>query len=95
MPQRIQCKRTKGSKLPPNTVFVGSGAKWRNPYPLYYGWRWAANSFARLSKDWTPEQVQEVRDELRGKNLACHCPLEEPCHADILLEIANDKNGPP
>lgn len=27
--------------------------------------------------------------ELRGKNLACFCPLDQPCHADILLELAN------
>ena len=27
--------------------------------------------------------------ELRGKDLACWCPLSKPCHADILLEIAN------
>lgn len=27
--------------------------------------------------------------ELRGRDLACWCPLDEPCHADILLEIAN------
>lgn len=26
---------------------------------------------------------------LRGKNLACWCPLGSPCHADVLLEIAN------
>ena len=28
--------------------------------------------------------------ELRGKNLACWCPLDQPCHRDVLLEIAND-----
>jgi hypothetical protein len=28
-------------------------------------------------------------DELRGKNLACFCKEGEPCHADILLKIAN------
>lgn len=27
--------------------------------------------------------------ELRGLDLACWCPLDEPCHADVLLEIAN------
>jgi hypothetical protein len=27
--------------------------------------------------------------ELRGRNLACWCLLEKPCHADVLLEIAN------
>jgi len=28
-------------------------------------------------------------DELRGRDLACWCPLDQPCHADVLLEIAN------
>ena len=27
---------------------------------------------------------------LRGKNLACWCPLDQPCHADVLLRIANE-----
>ncbi|MEO9625875.1 MAG: DUF4326 domain-containing protein [Qipengyuania citrea] len=27
--------------------------------------------------------------ELRGKNLACWCSLDQPCHADVLLELAN------
>lgn len=26
---------------------------------------------------------------LRGKHLACFCPLTEPCHVDVLLELAN------
>lgn len=26
---------------------------------------------------------------LRGRNLACWCPLDQPCHADVLLELAN------
>ena len=29
-------------------------------------------------------------EELRGHDLACWCPLGQPCHADVLLEIAND-----
>ncbi len=31
--------------------------------------------------------------ELRGKNLACWCPLDQPCHADVLLDLANAKGG--
>lgn len=27
--------------------------------------------------------------ELRGKTLACFCRLDQPCHADVLLELAN------
>lgn len=26
---------------------------------------------------------------LRGRDLACWCPLDKPCHADVLLELAN------
>lgn len=29
--------------------------------------------------------------DLRGKNLACWCPLGRPCHADVLLELANGR----
>lgn len=32
--------------------------------------------------------VDDVKRELRGKNLACWCK-ESPCHADVLLEVAN------
>lgn len=28
--------------------------------------------------------------ELVGKDLMCWCPLGQPCHADVLLEMAND-----
>jgi hypothetical protein len=31
----------------------------------------------------------EVTRELAGRDLACWCPLDQPCHADVLLEIAN------
>lgn len=33
--------------------------------------------------------VEEIQTKLRGHNLACWCPLSQPCHADVLLEIAN------
>ncbi|MFC6489691.1 DUF4326 domain-containing protein [Nitratireductor sp. GCM10026969] len=33
--------------------------------------------------------VEEVSHQLRGKNLACWCKPGEPCHADVLLELAN------
>ena len=35
------------------------------------------------------DREDSVRSELAGKNLACWCPLDQPCHADVLLEIAN------
>lgn len=30
--------------------------------------------------------------ELRGRDLACWCPLDQPCHADVLLELANGES---
>jgi len=33
----------------------------------------------------------EVRTHLRGKDLACWCKLTDPCHADVLLALANSQ----
>lgn len=30
-----------------------------------------------------------VHRMLDGRDLACWCPLDQPCHADVLLEIAD------
>lgn len=32
-----------------------------------------------------------ARENLRGRDLACWCPIGQPCHADVLLEIANER----
>ena len=37
-----------------------------------------------------PPTVAEIIAALRGKNLACWCALDQPCHADVLLRIANE-----
>lgn len=37
--------------------------------------------------------MKNARTELRGKDLACWCPLDQPCHADVLIEIANRPGG--
>lgn len=34
---------------------------------------------------------EEIRAELAGKDLACWCALDDPCHADVLLRIANEE----
>lgn len=40
-------------------------------------------------RTWVAQWPEVIRADLRGKNLACWCALDQPCHADILLEIAN------
>ena len=46
--------------------------------------------------NWAGEKAEHTRamllagiPSLRGKNLACWCGSGAPCHADVLLEIAN------
>lgn len=138
-PVRIQLRRTKGWRMPPNTVKVDRSTVFGNPCTCQrpygcphcpeYDW-----------EDWgdTPEQAAHLRccvdvfrhyvetglageptrtgrlaiaaeglagyplrakliarlPELRGKNLACWCPLDQPCHADVLLELANTDKDP-
>lgn len=33
--------------------------------------------------------IAEIRRLLAGQDLACWCPTDEPCHADVLLDLAN------
>lgn len=33
--------------------------------------------------------VDEIKAQLRGRDLVCFCRLDMPCHADVLLELAN------
>jgi hypothetical protein len=49
------------------------------------GWRTA---MLLLYRDYIDEVGLDPR-ELRGKDLTCTCKLTEPCHADVLLELAN------
>lgn len=45
--------------------------------------------WARVGPREKPVTVADVRWHLAGRDLACWCPLDQPCHADVLLEIAN------
>lgn len=40
---------------------------------------------------WDRDIKATIRAHLRGKDLACWCPLDQPCHADVLLELANEE----
>ena len=111
MPKRIQRKRTKGWRMPPDTIYVGRPTKWGNPYKAveyptgWYvlpsgagcgGYRQIKEDAIRLSvwlfKQWATLRARIMPNwlsPLRGKNLCCWCPLDQPCHADVLLELAN------
>ena len=96
-PIRVQRKRTKGYKLPPNTICVTRPGRFGNPFETAAQFRtWLerlmdGNPLPALD---TPQarrmhDISKRLDKLTGFNLACFCPLDQPCHADVLLEFAN------
>lgn len=113
-PKRIQLKRTKGWRMPRNTVKVDRSTRWGNPFyvapegisqaPYYacHNVREAVGLFrehlncikkkgyllTNPKRGWEIT-VADIRRELRGKNLACWCKPGQPCHVDVLLQIAN------
>lgn len=104
MPERIQRKRTKGWKMPENTIYVGRPTKWGNPFVVgkpggaytakVQDQRHAWQLYRSVAID-NEKLIAAAREELRGKNLACFCPKpsqpyeSDCCHAAVLLEIAN------
>ena len=111
-PIRIQRKRTKGWKMPENTVYVGRPTVWGNPFLVKEGLDgWVVNSAISnriLVKDSNKGvclglainlYIEHISDkiflglahpiDILEKNLACFCPLEQLCHADVLLSWCN------
>jgi len=93
MPHRVQLKRTKGWHLPPNTQVVARPTRWGNPFHFKKPEE-RAQVVKRYGEWLLGKSGAEIRlaakECLRGKNLACWCPLDGPCHADWLLTIANE-----
>ena len=108
MPERVQRRRTKGWRMPPNTVYVGRPTPYGNDWeprdaaaywvPVAERRAWAVRKYREdfERRGWVGycaseefRDLEEIRHELGGKNLACWCPLDQPCHADVLLEVAN------
>lgn len=46
-------------------------------------------TLAELFRTVDPAGFEDWIAPLRGHDLACSCPLDQPCHADVLLELAN------
>lgn len=105
-PARIQRKRARGWKKPDNTVCVTRGSCWGNPFIVdctvepgttkqfssYIAVPTAEDAVAcyRGYLDASPDLKERARRNLRGKNLACWCDLDQPCHGNVLLEVANE-----
>jgi hypothetical protein len=99
-PRRYQRSRRRGARLPPGTVCVDRSTKWGNEVSRPVAKTYEAHAAcveeyrAKLMAPAGDAKREEARRELRGRNLACYCPLDLPCHADVLLAIANGEESP-
>ena len=94
MPRRFQLKRTKGCRLPPNTVGVAPPRRYGNPDTMRNGSReerrrCVAAYRTYLLEGHLPYSEDELERELPGVNVACCLPEDKECHGDMVLETAN------
>ena len=86
--RRIQRRRIKGWRMPKNAVYVGRPSKWGNPFKV--GKDGTRKEVVEKYRKWLMNKLREdphFLDPLKGKDLVCWCPLDEPCHADVIIEI--------
>ncbi len=97
-PTRLRLSRAKGARLPAGAINVARPTKYGNPHriglcPICAVTHTAAEAVAEframIETDWTNEIRERIIADLRGHDLACWCKPGTPCHADVLLEIAN------
>lgn len=113
-PKRIQRRRTKGWKMPDNTVSICRPGKFGNPFKsdgcreagftgtdleikkrcveTFRAWLvhpdWRINWDGKESET-RRQAILDSLPDLRGKDVACFCPTDQPCHGDVLLTLAN------
>ena len=100
-PKRIQRKRTKGWRMPEGAVYVGRPTLFGNPFPtvgIYTDWLrgvfiWGRDGYTARELIDKRQWVRANIDTLRGKDLACWCKEGQPCHADVLLKLANGRDS--
>ena len=86
--KRIQRKRIKGWKMPLNAIYVGRPSRWANPFRI--GVDGDREAVIRKFREYAVERLRRESDwlePLRGKDLACWCPLDKACHADVLIAL--------
>jgi len=91
--------------MPENTVYVGRGTIFGNPFKVTYFRSYEEavalytglllGKFDKLKLKFPTDCKKKILanlHKLKGKNLACWCPLDKPCHADVLIEMANSND---
>jgi hypothetical protein len=89
-PKRVQQRRIKGWRKPEGAISVARPHKWGNPFVVGTPGVPDAETAVRLHRQWLPgSPLAAELPELAGHDLMCFCPLDQPCHAETLLALAN------
>lgn len=105
--RRIRLSRVKGWRKPEGAIVVARPTRWGNPWkvgdtigPEYMAGitltvtRELAVALHRayVLQEWGADGIRdEIIPILGGHDLCCWCPLDQPCHCDTLLELANPR----
>ena len=91
---RIQRRRAKGWRMPAGAVYVGRPSKWGNPFNVTArnNREYAIERYRRMiaydDRTWLSEVRKRWWAPIRDATaLVCWCPLDQPCHADVLIEL--------
>ena len=98
VPERIQRRRSKGSRQPPNTRYCGRPTRWGNPFPIGEEYTRTESLDAFRNAFWACElsvTPERVRAELAAYDyLSCWCRPEQECHVDEYIKAIHDGRRP-
>lgn len=87
---RIQRKRSRGFRLPAEAVCVTRPGRWGNPFETADEFRrWLAGEIVRPDLAERRAWIIANVGLLRGRPIACWCPIGADCHADVLAAMAD------
>ena len=95
IPIRYQRSRKRGWRKPENSVYVGRGSKYGNPFVVGKDCKSQAEAvefykiYLRGCFNIGIIDYWQWMKELDGKSLGCWCKLGTPCHADYLIDVFN------
>jgi len=96
LPVRIRRSRAKGWRKPKDAIVVSRPSFWGNPFVVGTPENGgnitpeiAVTEFRKALLDGRLQIKPSNLFELRGRDLVCWCPLDQACHADVLIELAN------
>lgn len=68
---------------------AGANPCWQERLTWEAAHRRVVELYRQWVREWPSWRRSQIEELLSGHDLACWCPLDQPCHADVLLELAN------